>query len=133
LTVTIPSGSSAAAPVRYDVTLHNTGRTPCGGAYRSDPSALRQFRVGICSSMPVTFVNALGVDVYPGPQVYMCPVFAGPYIAPHGTVTTTGSWPGSEYVAHPPGSPRSHPAPSGSYKLVVDNAVEVPFTLTSSP
>jgi hypothetical protein len=131
LTVTIPSGSSTSAPVRYDVTVHNTGRTPCGAAYRNDPPAVRQFRVGVCTSMPVTFVNALGVDVYPGPQIFMCPMFAGPYIAPHATVTTSVSWPGTEYLTTPGGSPQSRPAPPGSYKLVVDNAVEVPFTLTS--
>jgi hypothetical protein len=82
--------------------------------------------------MPATVVDALGVDVYPGPQVYMCPLIAGPYIAPHATVTATGTWPGVEYLVSP-GGPEPRLAPPGAYKLVVDNVVKVPFTLTASP
>jgi hypothetical protein len=133
LTVSLPAGSSSSVPVRYDVTVHNGGNTACGAAFRRDPPFARQFRVGECSAMPATFVNAFGVDVYPGSQVVMCPMFAGPYIAPHSTVTTTGIWPGSEYLAVPGGiSPKSQTAPPGKYSLVVDHAVDVPFTLTAS-
>jgi hypothetical protein len=143
LTVTVATGSGTSVPVRYEVVVHNSGGTPCGAAFRNDPPAARQFRVGPCSSMPATFVNAFGVDVYPGPQIFMCPAFAGLYIAPHATVTATGTWSGTEYVAVPGGSPITCPpcrgtaspqtAPPGAYKLVVDNAVGVPITLTASP
>jgi hypothetical protein len=120
--------------VRYDVAVHNGGNSPCGEAFRGDPGPVRRFRVGVCSSMPATFVNGSGVDVFPGPQVYMCPMFAGPYIAPHTTVTTTAVWPGTEYVASPGGgAPIPRAAPPGPYVLVVDGAVRVPFTLTASP
>lgn len=132
LTVTIPAGSTLPAPVHYDVAVHNGGNTACGKAFRNDPSLTRQFRVGVCSSMPATFVNAFGVNVYPGPQVYMCPMIAGPYISPHTTVTTTGTWPGTEFHAGSGiASPPSQTAPPGKYTLVVDSAVDVPFTLTA--
>jgi hypothetical protein len=131
LTVSVSTGSGTSVPVRYDVVVHNNGSTPCGAAFRSDPAA-RRFRVGPCSSMPATFVDAFGVDVYPGPQVYMCPEFAGPYIAPHAAITATATWSGAEYVATPGGT-ESRPAPPGAYKLVVDKAVEVPFTLPALP
>ena len=131
LTVSVRAGSERSVPVRYDVVVHNNGSTPCGAAFRSNPAA-RRLRVGPCSSMPATFVNAFGVDVDPGAQVYMCPDIAGPYIAPHATVTATGTWPGTEYLATPVGT-ESLPAPPGAYKLVVDNAVEVPFLLPTLP
>jgi hypothetical protein len=90
--------------------------------------------------MPVTFVNALGADVYPGPQVFMCPMFAGPYIAPHTTVSATGTWPGTEVLSSPSSgvdapsfTPRPQAAPAGKYTLVVDNTVRVPFTLVGTP
>jgi hypothetical protein len=132
LTVRVTTWSGTSVPVRYEVVVHNGGGTPCGATFRNDPLAARQFRVGPCSPMPATFVNAFGVDVYPGPQIYMCPEIAGPYIAPHATVTATGSWPGTEYLVTP-GGPEPHLAPPGAYTLVVDDAVKVPFTLTASP
>ncbi len=133
LTVAIPAGPTVSAPVRYDVTLHNGGNTACGEAFRNNPPATRHFRVGPCSAMPATFLNAFGVDVYPGPQTFMCPMIAGPYVAPHATVTTTATWPGEEYLATSGGPTELHPASPGPYVLVVDNAVKVPFTLTASP
>jgi hypothetical protein len=143
VTVSVSAGSEASVPVRYTVVAHNSGDTPCGAAFRHDPPVTRPFRVGPCSSMPTTIVNAFGVDVYPGPQISMCPAFAGPYIAPHASVTATGTWPGTEYVPVPGASPITCPpchgtggaqaAPSGAYELVVDNVVKVPFTLTASP
>ncbi len=134
LTVTIPAASSTSAPVRYDVAVHNGGNAPCGEAFRGDPPSVRRFRVGPCSSMPASVVNGFGVDVYPGPQIFMCPMFAGPYLAPHTTVTATATWPGTEYVASPGGgAPQPRAAPPGPYVLVVDRAVRVPFTLTASP
>jgi hypothetical protein len=134
LTVTIPAGPAPSAPVRYDVTVHNRGNTACGTAFRSGPPAAGRFAVGPCSSMPATFVNALGVDVYPGQAAFFCPLITGPYIAPHATVRATATWPGTEDVATRPGGPSQlRPAPPGAYELVVDNAVEVPFTLIASP
>jgi hypothetical protein len=143
LTVTVITGPGTSVPVRYEVVVHNGGRTPCGAAFRNDPPAARRLRVGPCGAMPATVVNASGVDVYPGPQIFMCPAFAGPSIAPHATVTATGTWPGTEYLPVPAGSPVTCPpcrgtgsaqaAPPGAYTLVVDDAVEVPFRLTASP
>jgi hypothetical protein len=133
-TVTIPAGSTPSAPVRYIVAVHNGGTTACGRAFRNNPPFARQFRVGICSAVPVVVSNAFGVDVYPGPQVYMCPMFAGPYIAPHTTVSASGTWPGTEFVASSAGGVRQQrPASPGPYTLDVDSAVQVPFTLATAP
>ena len=132
VTVSVRAGSETSAPVRYDVAVHNRGGTPCGAALRRDPPASRPFRVGPCTAMAATFVDSSGVDVYPGPQFSMCPLSTGPYIAPHATVTATGSWSGTENLVTP-GGLESHLAPPGAYKLVVDNAVVVPFTLTALP
>ena len=132
VTVSVRAGSETSAPVRYDVAVHNRGGTPCGAALRRDPPASRPFRVGPCTAMAATFVDSSGVDVYPGPPFSMCPLSTGPYIAPHATVTATGSWSGTENLVTP-GGLESHLAPPGAYKLVVDNAVVVPFTLTALP
>lgn len=137
LTVTVPAGTPSSAPagdVFYAVTVHNGGNTACGKTFRNNPPTTRQFRVGVCSAMPVSVSNAFGVDVYPGPQIYMCPMFSGPYIAPHTTVKATGSWAGTEFLrSSGGGAPQSGEAPPGNYSLIVDNAVRVPFTLTVSP
>jgi hypothetical protein len=135
LTVTVHNSVAASAPVRYEVTLHNSGSTPCGPPSRHVPPGRASLTLGPCGQLSTVISNASGVDVYPiGP--YYCPLFVGLSLAAHGTLSATGGWAGYEYVTGPGGSRLFARAPAGNYRLLVDARVAVPFRLvggTASP
>ncbi|HEX4433462.1 MAG TPA: hypothetical protein VH012_01440 [Acidimicrobiales bacterium] len=113
------------------VQLRNAGNTTCGAPLaKGVPQARQRFTVGPCGALPMTVRNAQGVSVYPGGQIFFCPEQTGLRLGPHSTLRALAYWNQVAYVGPGP-SPKSHHAPPGTYRLVVDRAVSIPVTLTS--
>jgi hypothetical protein len=70
--------------------------------------------------------DANGVDIWPGPVAYSCPLISEISLAPHGTVTATGSWPKSAVTRS-----SNAPAPPGTYRLEIDRAISFTITLSA--
>jgi hypothetical protein len=111
------------------VTLHNWGARPCGPPNSQLPVARRSLTLGPCGQLATVIGNDFGVNVYPGAAVYYnCPESVGLHLPAHGTASASGSWAGYEYLGRSPGWQH---APSGPYRLIVDERVSVPFKLVT--
>jgi hypothetical protein len=123
-------------PLRYQVRLHNTGRTGCGPPADRFPGASRRLSVGPCGAFSAIVSDHTGDRVYPGPIYYMCPLIAPVHLAPGATATANGTWLQNEFVASGGGGAGQwRPAPPGSYHLSVapsgspSQGVSVPFSI----
>jgi len=132
LSVTVPRRAfTPGQPVTYTVRLRNTGSTTCGDqATNGVPQARHRLTVAPCGPLTLEVRNARGINVYPGPVVFHCPDETGLQLGAHSEDQTTASWSQAAYLVS---SPDTQPpqAPPGSYRITVDQAVTVPFTLTS--
>jgi hypothetical protein len=117
--------------VALTVQLRNTGNTTCGAPLaKGVPQARQRLTVGPCGALSMTVRNARGVNVYPGRQIFFCPEETGLRLGPHSTLRAQAYWNQAAYPGSGP-SPKSHHAPPGTYRLVVDRAVPISVTLTS--
>jgi hypothetical protein len=113
---------NASQPVKVTAVISNDGSRSCtfGGSGGS------QQYIGPCGSFPLDVYNVHGVDIWPGPVAYSCPMISATTLGPHATVTATGSWPKSAVTRR-----SNAPAPAGNYRLVVDRAISFSITLTA--
>jgi hypothetical protein len=132
LSVTAPTRSfTPDEPVTIKVRLTNTGSTTCGGPLAQHvPQARQTLTIGPCGTMPLVVRNHAGVEVYPGPTVFHCPMETGFQLGPHSTARATATWSEAADIEFDSGQ-APKPAPPGIYRLSVDRAVTVPVTLTS--
>jgi hypothetical protein len=127
LKVTLPRLTfKADQPVTFNVTISNPSATPCGP---SPPvvglvQGSSGLEVGPCGPVSMAIDNAKKADVYPGHVAIGCPAEFGLLLPAQGSLTATGTW--DQKI--PFGG--SHKAPRGHYRLVIDNAVTFPITLT---
>jgi hypothetical protein len=120
--------------VTYEVSVTNSGATPCGRSQTSIPSLRRALTVGPCGELSGVVVNAAGLDVYPGKEIFGCPLFWGVHLGAHATLKAEGTWTGYEALSSgPEGTIQWQKAPPGRYSVIVDNAVSVPFELAGAP
>jgi hypothetical protein len=133
LSVTAPTHPlTPNEPVTPRIRLSNTGSTTCGGPLAQHvPQARQTLTVGPCGTIPLVVRNRRGLEVYPGPVVFHCPVETGFRLGPHSTTHTTATWDEAADVGSESG-PALQLAPPGIYRLSVDGAVTVPVTLTSA-
>ncbi len=122
-------------PVTYRVTIRNNGATPCGPALASIPAPGQgTLTVGPCGQVSSTVVNASGLNVYPGREVFQCPMLFNAHLGAHALLTGQATWMGAEAFSDGThGNFRLQEAPPGRYRVIVDNAVSVPFELAGPP
>jgi hypothetical protein len=122
--------------VGYRIRLHNQSSQTCAPAGLPTTSAphglaLGPALTGPCSAFPVVIEDHRGAQVSPGAEAISCPALMGPALAPHGTLTAHSSWDRVEGGDRRPARFPS-PAPAGTYHLVVDGHVSLPFTLSNA-
>jgi hypothetical protein len=124
-------------PVTYEVSLTNSGTTPCGPTHTALPQLHQALNVGPCGALSAVVSDAAGHDVYPGQQVFSCPMLSAVHLGAHATISTEGSWMGYEALTTPSGGSLGavqwRKAPPGQYRVIVGNAVSVPFRLSGTP
>jgi hypothetical protein len=120
--------------VTYAVSVSNSGATACGPAQQKIPPLRRALTIGPCGVLPGVISNAYGLDVYPGREIFGCPLFWGVHLGAHATIRAEGTWMGYEALAGgPAGTIKWQKGPLGRYNVVVDDAVSVPFELAGAP
>jgi hypothetical protein len=126
LKVTLPRLTfKADQPVTFNVTISNPSPTPCGPAAPVVGGAGSSvLGVGPCGPVSLVIDNAKKAEVYPGHVAIGCPAEFGLPLPARANVTGTGTW--DQKI--PFGA--RHKAPRGHYRLVIDNAVTFPITLT---
>jgi hypothetical protein len=107
-------------PVDVIAVVRNEGQRTCtfGGAGQ------RNQYIGPCGAFSLQVFNRQGMDIWPGPVAYSCPMIGLTHLAPGADVVATGSWPKSTVTRDSNG-----PAPAGRYRLVVDRAISLPISL----
>ena len=107
-------------PVDVLAVARNRGPVSCtyGGTGRGN-----QF-IGPCGAFSMSVINGTGTSVWPGPVAYSCPAMGPTQLGPGVQVITSGGWP--RLIVNRAGS---SPAPSGTYRLVIANAVSFTITL----
>jgi hypothetical protein len=121
----------AGQPVNVIALISNDSSRACtfggsGGSGGSRGSGTSHQSIGPCGSLPMDVFDANGVDIWPGPVAYSCPLISEISLAPHGTVTATGSWPKSAVTRS-----SNAPAPPGTYRLEIDRAISFTITLSA--
>ena len=120
--------------VTYEVSVANSGDTACGQSEQSIPPLRRALTIGPCGVLSGVVANAYGLDVYPGKEIFSCPLFWGVHLGAHATIKAEGTWMGYEALSGgPDGTIKWQKALSGRYNVVVDDAVSVPFQLAGAP
>ena len=121
----------AGVPVRYAVMLRNGGPQGCGPAHATTTitsgAALKSLLLNPCSGLRLAIDNHRGEQVYPPFEAIMCPLLLPPRLAGEATVIAALSW--NQLVGGGRPARRTHLAPRGTYRIVVDNAVRAPFVL----
>jgi hypothetical protein len=126
--VPVPAGM----PVRFTVTLHNASPRACGphgstvtitGA-RSLGSAL----LNPCGALPLAIDNERNEQVYPPFEAISCPDLVAPTLEGDSSVTASETWSQRIGGAGRPAR-RAHPAPRGTYNVVVGTVLRAPLVL----
>ena len=129
LSVTVPKRAFPPTDaVIVTVRLRNTGSITCGSPVTANvPQARSSLSVGPCGTLPLIVRTNRGVEVYPGPGVFHCPLESGFRLGPRSTAEAIGSWSQAVYLGSALKPQHAH---EGTYRLVVDGAVAVPVTLS---
>ncbi len=91
--------------VTYEVSVTNTGATACGRPQTSIPPLRRALTIGPCGVLSGVVANAAGLDLYPGKEIFGCPLYWGVHLGAHATIKAEGTWMGYEALS---GGPRRH-------------------------
>jgi hypothetical protein len=113
---------TASQPVTVTALVSNNGSRPCTFGGSTGPHQV----IGPCGSFSMDVFNGHGADIWPGPVAYSCPMIGASTLAPHATLTATGSWPKSSVTRT-----SNAPAPAGTYRLVIDRTISFSIRLTS--
>ncbi len=126
---------SQGQPMTVHITVTNTSDTQCGyettGGTPIGPP--RQLTVGQCGEISLVINNAKGQNIYPGRVVINCPDISGPDLPARGSLTATATWNQSAYPVQVTNPWTSHPAPTGHYRLIIDQRISFPVTITAPP
>ncbi len=120
--------------VTYEVSVTNGGTTACGPSQQKVPPLRRALTIGPCGVLSGVVTNVYGIDVYPGKEIFSCPLLWGVHLGAHSTIKAEGTWMGYEALeGGPDGTIKWQKGPLGRYNVVVDDAVSVPFELAGAP
>jgi hypothetical protein len=124
LSVSIQRAAFAAGePVTYRVSLKNLAGTTCTAPGAVAPKRPLPLLLGECSALPVAVEDAQGRVVYPSREALSCPAIVGPKLGPHSALHATGTWDPWGIASIGSG------IQPGTYRLIVDARVVVPFIL----
>ncbi len=120
--------------VTYEVSVANSGATACGPSQQRVPPLRRALTIGPCGVLSGVVTDVYGLDVYPGKEIFSCPLLWGVHLGAHATIKAEGTWMGYEALeGGPAGTIKWQKAPLDRYNVVVDDAVSVPFQLAGAP
>jgi hypothetical protein len=123
LRATIPRRTfTARQPVQVSAVITNHGSRPCTFGGSAGPRQV----IGPCGAFSMDVFNRAGVDIWPGPVAYSCPMISAATLAPHAALTATGSWPKASVTRT-----SNVAAPAGTYRLVIDRRISFSITLSS--
>ena len=114
------SSYAPSQPVDILAVVRNIGKTVCtyGGTGGGN-----QY-IGPCGAFSMTVLNSRGLNIWPGPIAYSCPMIGPTHLAPGGQMIATGTWPKLMVVRR-----GTSAAPPGRYQLNIARRVMLTIML----
>jgi hypothetical protein len=111
---------ASSQPVDVIAVVRNNSKTVCtyGGTGGSNQ------HIGPCGAFSMRVLNSSGVNIWPGPVAYSCPMIGPTHLAPAAQVIATGTWPKSVVTRR-----GTSTAPPGRYRLIIARSVTLTIRL----
>jgi hypothetical protein len=112
---------ASSQPVDVIAVVRNISKTLC--TYGGTGGSSNQY-MGPCGALSMTVLNSRGLDIWPGPVAYHCPMIGPTHLAPGAQVIATGTWPKLAVTRR-----RTTTAPPGVYRLIIERRITLTISL----